>query len=573
MAFLRRVALRRVVSLPRRESWHGLQEFTLKDADQVAFRDARNRDTIATTLIQSTQAQPPKPIDWKQWEDTIAHKDMVTYLKDFHASQVSMLDNVLKEDSKAIVESQKDGWALFDAAVKSCEKSVEKSKDIVKNGARALFISHGNPSISLVNQNEWLDTDQYWQAFVEKHQYYHDHLCSVAEDPESKEYDQKQEQDLLKRWAVFDGKSVNRHNNKLLYQRPSHEYYDLYRGPLVEHMIFYLTKTGGDSRFFPELMPSKWFCEIYDIRFKIYNALQRRKREMHVSSMAREMHHDMHPHDLEHDGETHFAKLIARENSLTELQTARLMGNYILFSDDTVPCQTMSAVYRAMDSDGGKGSFFKLGDDVNCLFYKPAGGVADVGPVECFHAIMDHLALTGRKLPVAYSAALESFCEVLETRKEGLDGSWFTAPGESSRDAFMRRLKKADPAHQIFEVYAEEHKERWTNATAVPMEKVLEEMPEVERKYRLECELYDSVLFAMNDEFSGQSKIEQEKLTKLAEAGELDGLLEAGGMITSGAEKMTGAALVANVEAFEESKERAAEGVMATKTPMDRLKK
>ena len=33
---------------------------------------------------------------------------------------------------------------------------------------------------------------RYWQAFVEKHHYYHNHLNSATEDPESKEYDEKQ---------------------------------------------------------------------------------------------------------------------------------------------------------------------------------------------------------------------------------------------------------------------------------------------------------------------------------------------------------------------------------------------
>merc|ERR1712056_141378 len=88
---------------------------------------------------------------------------------------------------------------------------------------------------------------------------------------------------------------TTRQNNKLLYQRPSFEYYDVFRGPLIEHMIFYLTKTGGDARMFPENMPVQWFAEIYDIRFKIYNVLQRRKRLSHESTMARESTHDFHP--------------------------------------------------------------------------------------------------------------------------------------------------------------------------------------------------------------------------------------------------------------------------------------
>merc|ERR1719414_402126 len=67
----------------------------------------------------------------------------------------------------------------------------------------------------------------------------------------------------------------------------------------------------------------------------------------------------------------------------------------------------------------------------------------------------------------------------------GLGGCWFTAPGESSRDAFMRRLKKSDPAYAIYEAYAAEHAERWEGAKALTMEEALAEMPEIERKYGL----------------------------------------------------------------------------------------
>lgn len=56
------------------------------------------------------------------------------------------------------------------------------------------------------------------------------------------------------------------------------------------------------ARTFPETMPTKWYAEIYDIRFKIYNVLQRRKRQGHEATWSREAFHDFHPHDLEHDG-------------------------------------------------------------------------------------------------------------------------------------------------------------------------------------------------------------------------------------------------------------------------------
>merc|ERR1712194_317708 len=442
----------------------------------------------------------------------------------------------------AAVKGQTEGWELYDAAKESCDQSVQKSQQILRNGARALWISFQNPPISLLSQTEWLDGDQYWQAFVEKHHFYHNHLASAVEDPESKEYDAKQKADLQKRWETFDGRGTTRQNNKLLYQRPSFEYYDVMRGPLIEHMMFYLSKTGGDSRMFPETMPVQWYAEIYDIRFKVYNVLQRRKRLQHESTMAREVHHDFRPSDLEHDGEAFFSKLIAKESAVTELTVGRLMGNYVLFSDAYIPVQTGAAFYRALQADGGKGTFYSLGSDVHCLFYKPAGeSLAMPDPNECFHSLADHAGMTGRRFEVGYGAAFEAFTEVLESRKAGLGGNWFTAPGESSKDAFMRRLKRSDGAFGIFEVYAAEHAERWAGAKALTLEAAMGEMSEIERKYALECEEYASV----------QSQLDNGSLVAI-----------------EGADKVANAdALSESVEAFESGRDKAVDAVMATKLP------
>merc|ERR1719436_149599 len=316
-------------------------------------------------------------------------------------------------------------------------------------------------------------------------------------------------------------------------------------------MMFYLTKTGGDARMFPETMPVQWYAEIYDVRFKIYNVLQRRKRLEQESSLARAVQHDFHPSDLEHDGEAHFSKLIAKETAVTELTAGRLMGNYILFSDAYVPVQTGMAFYKAIQSDGGKGTFYSLGSDVHCLFYKPAGeALAMPDPTECFHALADYAALTGRRFEVGYAAALEAFTGVLESRKEGLGGCWFTGPGESSKDAFMRRLKTADPAYEIFAAYAAEHTERWAGAKALTAAEALAEMPEIERKYKLECAEYDNVLFGVNEELAAGAKLEQEQLAKLADVGELQALLDSGAFVA-----VEGGATVAGAEAVSKSAE------------------
>jgi len=224
-----RKGLRR--ALPRRDKWHSLAEYAVGEGNAEEFRLLRARDSAVSALV-GTHATPPKAIDWASWESKISNKEVLSCLKDFHTQQTQLLDTVLKEDHMGAVKGQTAGWELFDASVKSCEKSVEKSELILRNGARALWISFQNPPISLLSQSEWLDTDQYWQAFVEKHHFYHNHLLSAVEDPESKEYDAKQKAELTSRWNVFDGRGTTRQNNKMLYQRPSFEYYDVYRGPL-----------------------------------------------------------------------------------------------------------------------------------------------------------------------------------------------------------------------------------------------------------------------------------------------------------------------------------------------------
>lgn len=561
--------------MPRRDRWHSLQEYALGETNAEEFRLLRARDSTVTNLVQA-HAGAAKTVDWAAWEAKVSNKEVLGCLKAFHQQQTALLDAVLAEDHIEQVKKQSNGWELFDASVKSCQKSVEKSEDILKNGARALWISFQNPPISLLSQSEWLDADQYWQAFVEKHHFYHNHLASAVEDPESKEYDAKQKAELKSRWEKFDGRGTTRQNNKLLYQRPSFEYYDVFRGPLIEHMIFYLTKTGGDARLFPENMPVQWFAEIYDIRFKIYNVLQRRKRQAHEATLDREMHHDFHPHDLEHDGEAHFAKLIAKESASTELTAARLMGNFILFSDAYVPVQSGTAFYRALQIDQGKGTFYTLGGDVNCLFYKPAGAALQMpDPTECFHALSDHVSLTGRRFEVGYAAALEAFAEVLESRKEGLGGSWFSAPGESSREAFMRRLKRSDPAYDIYAAYAAEHADRWAGAKALTVEQAIEQLPEIERKYQLECSEYDNILYGINDELAAAAKLEQEQLAKLADVGKLQAQLDSGALVAiEGTSRVTQAASVLKSAAeFDSLRDKAVDAVMATKLPALEKKK
>ena len=477
---------------PRREAWYGIGEFASSDKELAAYRELRNRDSTLQALSKKYPASATTSIDWAKWEDLVEHKDLIKTLKNFHEQQMSLLDKVSSSDHAASVTSQTNGWEIYEAAVEDCKEAVRASEEIVRNGARALYISFHNPPVSHLTQSEWLDTDQYWQAFVEKHMYYSNYLNTLTEDPESKEYDQSVEADAMRKWNTWDSRNVVKYNNKLLYQRPSYEYYDLYRAPLIEHMMFYLTKTGGDARMFPELMPHQWMCEIYSNRFQVVDVLQRRRRAMQEKALARELPLEFTPHDLDHDGESYYEQWIQRENEITQLTVGRLMGNFMFLSGEAVPIQTEGALLRVQ---GRKGKFFSLGDDVNALFFKPEEDCAEeADPLIAFNTWADHLRMTGRKMNPGYSQILTVFHRTLGSRKEGLKGRWFAAPGESQADAFMRRLKADDPARQIYADYVSELKARWESAVEVPAAKLTQLVQEKEAKYSLESEEYEKFL-------------------------------------------------------------------------------
>jgi hypothetical protein len=453
----------------------------------------KNRDNTLQAQVRAPTADKTTEIDWSKWEELIEHKDLIKTLRSFHEQQMAILDKAGLSNHQDAVKAQTQGWEIYEAAVDECKDAVRASEEIVRNGARALYISFHNPPVSHLTQTEWLDTDQYWQAFVEKHMYYSNYLNTLSEDPESKEYDQGVEADAMRKWTTWDSRNVVKYNNKLLYQRPSYEYYDLYRAPLIEHMMFYLVKTGGDARMFPELMPHQWMCEIYANRFEVVDVLQRRRRALQEKTLSRELPLELTPHDMDHDGESYYEQWIQRENEITQLTVGRLMGNYMFLSEAT-PIQTESALVRVL-AEGEEGKFFSLGDDVNAVFFKPTKAeTTEVDPLSAFNVWSDHLRMTGRKMNPGYSQILTVFHRTLASRKEGLNGRWFTVPGESQADAFLRRLKRDDPARQIFVDYVAELKERWAGAKEIPADKVLEIVKDKETKYRLESDEYENLV-------------------------------------------------------------------------------
>merc|ERR1719433_89214 len=136
----------------------------------------------------------------------------------------------------------------------------------------------------------------------------------------------------------------------------------------------------------------------------------------------------------------------------------------------------------------------------------------------------------------------------------------------------MRRLKRSDPAFAIFEAYAAEHTERWAGAKALTMDEALAEMPEVERKYQLECQEYGNVLYGISEEFTGSAKLELEQIAKLADAGELQGKLDTGALVAvaDGACVTSADELAKSAHEFESQRDKAVDSIMAIKMSLDK---
>ncbi|CEM28865.1 unnamed protein product [Vitrella brassicaformis CCMP3155] len=577
-----RRCVRRV--LPRRESWHNLGAYTLTEKDAAAWRELRARDLNVESVATRFEKDTTPPINWKYWEDTITHKDIVTCMKAFYEHQMSVLDSALREDHRKIItENQKEGWHLWEEGVSSCRESVKASDEIIDNGARALWISFHNPLPWQIKPSEWVDSDQYWQAYFEKHMYRHTTTGEPA-DPESEDFQKMVDADVSADTRLWNDRSDTPTNNQNMTQLPSWEYYDIHRRAFVEHMVYYLLRTGGDYRFFPEVPPWQWLTHIEQLRWQFVSVTQRRRSVFQMEKEARVMALDMQPLDYEHDGDEFHQKFIATEKAQFESVAARLMGNFILFCYPYIPVQTTTALHRALGVDDGQGKLYSLGDDVNALFYKPGIPTEFPKPSDAFNSLMDHVTLSGQRFNPAYSTMLSIFTQLLDSRPQ----PWFKTEDESVGEAFMRRLKVDDPSRPVYEAYLEEMKERFGSAVEVPADKMVEQTQAVERRYRQECAVYRQLLYAMNDNIMTKSRAETDRLLKMHEAGQLQGLLDSGalvvvdeGRLPRGEEPPAHRAafitdsqtLIENIQEFEELKERTLDAVMATKTALDVKKK
>merc|ERR1712194_992535 len=140
------------------------------------------------------------------------------------------------------------------------------------------------------------------------------------------------------------------------------------------------------------------------------------------------------------------------------------MASYSFLSDAT-SVQTTAAFAAIVERFGGNGKWYSLGDDVNALFFKPnesANQKSDTSSVEpsvAWACFSDYLALSGKKMHPVVNQCAETFAGLLQERSVALEGSWFNIPGESSGEAFLRRLKKDDITYSVYAEYVAELKE------------------------------------------------------------------------------------------------------------------
>ncbi|PHJ22258.1 hypothetical protein CSUI_003887 [Cystoisospora suis] len=480
-------------------------------------------------------------IDWSTWEKEINHKDLVQCMKSFYTSQMKIFDDA--EASLRNLEKIKDlqrnpglmkGWTLYDEAIKSCTKSVEKSEELLTNGARALWISFNNPPITRVDTNEWLDSDQYWQAFVEKHHFFSQYQPGVADPEASSEVEA-----VKSSWHTRMSKFNDRSDTPMLYSYVedlcSWEFYDIHRRVFLEHMTYYLIRTGGDFRFFPELPPWQWLAHMEDLRFNFLSLAQHRRSEMQLKNLERERPLDFFPVDVDHDGEEYTQKFLQAETEIYQCMTARLMSNYMFLCDPYIPVQSLEALEEIKRIDNGKGKVYSLEGDktggggeakeeINALFYLPIQEARQLSrPMHAVHKLFNHLTLSSRGLNPVYAKLLETHAEILEQRGP----HWLTAPGggECLSQAFLRRLRTDDPAYSVYTEYFQEMYDKFSaEAKEVPANELSSRLSHIAQKAAESDAAYVLLLQgSANPEVASRAKEGAEKLKLLSKANLIKG--------------------------------------------------
>ncbi|GIX61725.1 uncharacterized protein BcabD6B2_11600 [Babesia caballi] len=449
------------------QAWLKLGAFAAGgDARQEAsWTDLKNKELAVAQTVEAAQRQT-EGVDWAKWESLIAHKEILQHMKQTYDANMAMIESAAAGEGD--MGHLDTNWELYEAARQNCKQATRTVNKIVADGSKALWLSQNNPPVWKVDTNEWLESDQYWQAFVEKHAMYSQ--SGDAPDPEAPAVVEANKASWNSKMVKFNERTDTPMLYDYMHHLPAWEFYDINRRQFYEHMTYFLLRTGDDFRHFPDLPPWQWLTHLEDLRFKEFAVMQRRKEKRQLAKIAR-----FEPDDFgtgeEHSGEETHMAMVAHEKHATELTLAKLMGNFSFLCDPLVPVQSRFQLQYVLSKDNYAGNagarVWSLGEDVNALFVLPHNAAVDApmaSPLECFHNLMEHYRLIGMRINPSFATRAENQAELIHQRGP----NWLKLPHETAMEAYLRRMRRDDPLVAEFEDYARQLRERIAGAREVP---------------------------------------------------------------------------------------------------------
>ncbi|EDO07916.1 hypothetical protein BBOV_III003520 [Babesia bovis T2Bo] len=462
------------------QSWLKLGNYAATgDVEQEAcWIDLKNKELAVSNTVQGAE-KTNEGVDWDKWEKLIAHKDILQHMKRTYDANMAMIERTANMEGD--MSHLDTDWELYENARQNCNQATRTVKKIIADGSKALWVSQNNPPAWKVDTNEWLESDQYWQAFVEKHAMYSQ--SGDAPDPEAPAIVEANKATWNTNMAKFNERTDTPMLYDYMHHLPAWEFYDINRKQFYEHMTYFLLRTGDDFRHFPDMPSWKWLTHIEDLRFKQFAVAHRRREKRQIERVARFEPDDFGTGEEQTGEETEMA-ILNHEKHATELTLAKLMGNFAFLCDPLVPVQTRFQLHYILSKDGyaehGQTKVLTLGDDINALFVLPknaAIGAPLPTPLECFHNMMEHYRISGMRINPTYATRTEHQTELIHQRGP----NWLKLPHETVMEAYLRRMRKDDPLRNAFTEYAAELRERIAGAKEVPKEQWESMITEIEK--------------------------------------------------------------------------------------------
>lgn len=499
-------------------------------------------------------------------------------MKNFYDNQMKMLQELGGEKEGNLKEGEEE--KIFEDALKNCKESEEISKKLLVDGAKTLWINFHNPNVSNVDNNEWIDSDLYWQSFIEKHSIYNLNNKNLhPEDDENCTFEKNE-------WHRKTNKFNERSDTPILYDYminlPSWEYYDINRRLFLENMLYFLLRTGLNFRFFPEIYNWKWIAHIEDLRYQYLNTSHIRRKQNQLKTVKREVPLELQPLDYEHKGEEFHLKLLQHFKEYQNLVIARLMSNYIFLCDPYIPVQTRESLqgvlnrfkrgklyklvsHSCVNTNDGKNQTNGLVNAhinnnnslvnahinnnnslVKCLFFLPDEEYIDTEkkesqddnlicsnmykPLDALQNFYSYLKKQNIELNDSYIEMLNIFTQIIQERGQ----YWLHIPNEKITDTFLRRYNKDDSLYPMFVQYCDELNEAFLNKVEILPENYHKEITYIEKIYQEENRFFHTFVnsFLTNDDDLNLSfqQINSFNLLKMNEK-QIDHLIKSGKLV------------------------------------------